>query len=104
MWSGAAWLLLACTSCAPSKSTDMRCTLRVSANGVLVDGNATTRDEAVAACKRMSGATVIVESTAPAEASSTLRARLEHEHIKIYIRGDIGDYGCSENPLAKGCQ
>ena len=58
-----------------------RCTLRVAANGIYVDGDPTTREQAVAKCKHTSGAVVIVASDAPPSAWPALRSGLEHERI-----------------------
>ncbi|HEY5923004.1 MAG TPA: hypothetical protein VIV11_15095 [Kofleriaceae bacterium] len=86
-----------------SQQPDARCTLRVSAKGVFVDGDAMTREQALAACKRTSGATVIVEDTAP-QTWTEMRARLTRAGIKIHMRGEVGDHGfCLGNPLVKGC-
>jgi len=83
---------------------DVRCTLRISAKGIAVDGEPMTADQAIARCKQMTGAMVIVADDAPEHAWPDMRARLERAKIKIYLRGTLGDFGpCSGNPLAKGC-
>ena len=42
----------------------LRCAIRVTANGIAVDGKRMTRDQAVAACKAVGGATAIVTGDA----------------------------------------
>lgn len=80
-----------------------RCTLRVAAKGIYADGDLMSRDQAIAMCKRTSGAVVNVADDAPPTAWPELRSRLEREHITIHLRGVIDDRACTDNPLAKGC-
>ena len=96
-----ACMLLGCTETKPVVA--QRCTLRVAATGLFVDGDPETRDQAIAACKRGREAVVIVEDDAPANAWTELRARLERERITIIERGTLSDNPCVGNPLAKGC-
>ena len=100
MWSGLLWLLLA------QPPFEHRCVLRLSASGVMVDGNPMTRDQAIGVCKWTSGATVIVEDGVAPDVSAAMRGELERAHVKIYVRGVIDDRDCVnlDNPLAKGCQ
>jgi len=83
---------------------ETRCTLRLSAKGVFVDGDAMTREQAIAACKQTNGAIVIVADDAPPQAWPELQGRLRKAAIKIYMRGTIDDRPCLDNPLAKGCE
>jgi hypothetical protein len=80
-----------------------RCTLRVDAKGIYVDGDPMTRDQAVVKCKQTSGASVMVADDAAPNVWSELRGQLERAHVKIYMRGIIDDRVCMDNPLAKGC-
>ena len=88
---------------ATAERTPMRCTLRISANGIYVDGNPTPRDKAVVACKRAAGAVVILDDGAPADVWAELRAALRRGGVPILMRGPMNDIECADNPLAKGC-
>jgi hypothetical protein len=69
-----------------------RCTLRVTKDGVLVDGTKKTRDEAVDICKRMKdGAVVTVTGDARQGDWDELRAALEAVGVKVYMRGQESD-------------
>ncbi|HUS31421.1 MAG TPA: hypothetical protein VMZ53_23080 [Kofleriaceae bacterium] len=68
-----------------------RCTVRVSAEGIFVDGVKKTRDEAVAACKQTDGAMVTVTGDARQGDWDELRAALQAVRVKIYIRGELWD-------------
>ena len=68
-----------------------RCTVRVTAAGITVDGNAMKRDEAVAACKKTEGAMVTVTGDARQGDWDELRAALQAVGVKIYIRGELWD-------------
>ncbi len=81
----------------------MRCTLRVSSKGTYVDGDARSRLEAIAACKRTAGAMVVLEDDAPADEWKALQAGLRREGVPILMRGLVNDNDCLNNPLAKGC-
>jgi hypothetical protein len=81
-----------------------RCTVRVSAKGVSVDGDLMSRDQAIAKCKRTSGALVNIADDAQPTAWPALRRELERAHVKVYMRGVVDDRICLDNPLAKGCQ
>lgn len=78
--------------------------MRVSVKGIYVDGDATSREAAVAACKGKNGATVVVEDGVAPNVWPALRRELEDAHVKIYMRGLMDDRVCSGNPLARGCQ
>lgn len=75
----------------------VRCTVRVSAEGIFVDGNKTTRDEAVKLCKKTEGAMVTVTGDARQGDWDELRAALEAVGVKIYLRGQLWD-GSSAPP------
>ena len=81
-----------------------RCTVRVTKDGILVDGTKKTRDEAVEACKKTKdGALVTVTGDAREGDWEELRAALEAVGVKIYMRGQEYDNRCEQNPLAEGC-
>lgn len=68
-----------------------RCTVRVSAEGITVDGAKKSRDEAVDACKKTEGAMVTVTGDAREGDWDELRAALQAVGVKIYIRGELWD-------------
>jgi hypothetical protein len=81
-----------------------RCTLRLTAKGLYVDGDLMTRHQAIVQCKRTTGAVVVVGNDAPSGAWTELRRHLDRERITFMLRGEVNDGpGCLENPLAKGC-
>lgn len=88
----------------PTAKSEMRCTLRVSAKGLYVDGEPKTEEEAIAICKRRAGAMVVLEEGVPPGDWKRVEAALRAVKITILMRGPVGDVECSENPLAKGCQ
>jgi len=63
-----------------------RCQLRLSAQGITVDGRAVSQDQAVALCKR-GGADVVVTGDARQGDWDALRARLDAEFIATFVRG-----------------
>lgn len=65
-----------------------RCTVRVSSEGITVDGKLMTRDEAVAACKQTEGALVTVTGDARQGDWDELEAALDAEHVPIFTRGN----------------
>jgi hypothetical protein len=81
----------------------VRCTLRVTAKGIYVDGDPKSREEAVAACKRTVCAVVALEDNAPADEWKMLQAALLRAGVPILMRGVVDDTECLNNPLAKGC-
>lgn len=83
-------------------ASPMRCTLRVSPGGIYVDGDKKSRADAIKLCKKRAAAMVVLEDNVEREWTE-IRAALKREHIKIYMRGQIGDVDCEANPLAKGC-
>jgi hypothetical protein len=68
-----------------------RCTVRVSSEGISVDGTKKTRDEAVELCKKTEGAMVTVTGDARQGDWDELRAALQATSVKIYIRGELWD-------------
>ena len=68
-----------------------RCAIRVSAEGIFVNGAKTTRDEAVKQCKKTDGAMVTVTGDARQGDWDELRAALEAVGVKIYLRGQLWD-------------
>ena len=70
---------------------ERRCTLRVSARGISVDGDPMSRVAAVAYCKRTGGALVRIEDGAPPREWDQTRAALEHEGVAIVIPGRAAD-------------
>jgi hypothetical protein len=77
-----------------------RCTVRVTAEGILVDGAKKTRDQAVAICKKTDGAMVTVTGDARQGDWDELRAALQAVGVKIYIRGELWD-GSNNAPPAQ---
>jgi hypothetical protein len=95
----------------------MRCTLRISQRGILVDGDPRSRAEAVAYCKRTAGAVVVIEGNTRREWNSAARGivelrdtaleaewdatrlALEREGVRIYVRGPL----CYD-PRRLGCR
>jgi hypothetical protein len=76
-----------------------RCTVRVTKDGVVVDGVVKTRDQAVEICKRMKdGAVVTVTGDARQGDWDELRAALEAVGVKIYMRGQESDGAPADKP------
>lgn len=75
----------------PADAGPKRCSLRVSSEGILVDGAKMTRDEAVAACNKTDGAMVTVTGDARQGDWDELRAALQAVGVKIYVRGELWD-------------
>ena len=65
-----------------------RCVVRVTAEGIVVDGNKMKRDEAVAACKATEGALVTVTGDARQGDWDELRTALDQAGVKIFTRGN----------------
>jgi hypothetical protein len=68
-----------------------RCTVRVTSEGITVDGEKKTRDEAVEACKKTEGAMVTVTGDTRQGDWDELRAALQAVGVPIYIRGQLWD-------------
>jgi hypothetical protein len=75
----------------PTDAGSQRCTVRVAANGLFVDGEKRTRDEVVEICKKTEGAMVTVTGDARQGDWDELRAALQAVGVKIYIRGQLWD-------------
>jgi hypothetical protein len=73
------------TSAQPTAGTK-RCVVRVSAEGIVVDGKKMKQDEAVAACKATEGALVTVTGDARQGDWDELRTALEAAGVKIFTR------------------
>lgn len=91
-----AWAVVAVVGCGGQRSAPataaqphVRCVLRLSAGGMFVDGERASREDAIAQCKRTSGAIVVIEGGAPSGAWDATRAALEHEGVWFYVRGPI---------------
>lgn len=67
-----------------------RCSLRLAADGLTVDGKAATRDEAVAACKTKTGADVLITGDARQGDWDELRDALEAAKIPFFTREPRG--------------
>jgi hypothetical protein len=77
----------------------MRCTLRISPRGTLVDGEPMSRAEAVAYCKRTAGGAIVVMEDNDAHQWTETRSALEREGVRIYVRGPL----CYD-PKPLGCR
>lgn len=84
-------------------SSAMRCTLRVSATGLYVDGDPKSQSEAVAICKSRAAAMVVLEDGVAKDEWKKVETALRREGIEILMRGPLGHAECLDNPLAKGC-
>lgn len=78
------------TSTAGSETTagPKRCVVRVSSEGIIVDGKKLARDEAVAACKQTEGAMITVTGDARQGDWDELRTALEAAGVQIFKRGN----------------
>ncbi len=65
-----------------------RCVVRVSSEGITVDGKKTTRDEAVAACKQTEAAEITVTGDARQGDWDDLRTALDAAGVKILMHGN----------------
>ncbi|HLL21877.1 MAG TPA: hypothetical protein VK427_07090 [Kofleriaceae bacterium] len=74
----------------PGDAGPARCSLRLAASGLTVDGKAATRDEAIAACKRTTGADVLITGDARQGDWDELRAALEAAGIPLFTREPRG--------------
>ncbi len=82
----------------------MRCTLRVSVNGLSVDGDPESQSEAIAICKSRAAAMVVLEDGIAKDEWKKVETALRREGIDILMRGPLGHQECLDNPSAKGCQ
>jgi hypothetical protein len=67
-----------------------RCALRVTAEGITVDGEVMTRAQAVDACKTVGAADVVVTGDARQGVWDELRAGLEAAGIAVFQKGGAG--------------
>jgi hypothetical protein len=65
-----------------------RCVVRVSSEGIVVDGKTVDRAQAVAACKQTEGALITVTGDARQGDWDELRTALEAAGVKIFTRND----------------
>jgi hypothetical protein len=77
-------------SVAPPSDGAARCSLRLAADGLTVDGKAATRDEAIAACKGKTGADVLITGDARQGDWDELRDALEAAKIPFFTREPRG--------------
>ena len=66
----------------------VRCVVRVTAEGISVDGKQLPREEAVAACKQTEGALITVTGDARQGDWDELRTSLEAAGVPIFKKGD----------------
>ena len=67
-----------------------RCAVRLAASGLTVDGKPATREEAIAACKRTTGADVLITGDARQGDWDELRTALEAAGIPYFTREPRG--------------
>ena len=67
-----------------------RCSIRLTAAGITVDGKSMTRDEAIAACKTKTGADVLVTGDSRQGDWDELRGSLEAAGIPFFAREPRG--------------
>jgi hypothetical protein len=63
-----------------------RCSVRVAANGITVDGKLVTRSQALEVCRRTAGADVIVTGDAREGDWAELKKALEAAKVDIFLR------------------
>lgn len=73
-------------SSAPRDAGPSRCAIRVTAEGILLDGARTTPQAAVAACKATTGADVVVTGDARQGDWDALRGALEAAGVPIFTK------------------
>jgi hypothetical protein len=71
----------------PPADARTRCSIRVAAAGITVDGKPATRDAAVAACNAVGAADVVVTGDAREGTWSELRSALDAAHVQVFVRG-----------------
>jgi hypothetical protein len=67
-----------------------RCAIRLAANGLTLDGKPSTRDAAIAACKKTAGADVLITGDARQGDWDDLRGALEAAGIQYFTREPRG--------------
>jgi hypothetical protein len=70
----------------PADAGPHRCAVRVTQTGVIVDGKAATREQAIAACKATDGADVVVTGDARQGDWDALRAAFEAAGIPVFTK------------------
>jgi hypothetical protein len=70
----------------PADTKPVRCAIRVAADGITVAGKPATRDRAVAACRALGAADVVVTGDAREGDWSALRAALDAAHVNVFVR------------------
>jgi hypothetical protein len=66
-------------------SAARRCSIRVAASGITVDGKSMTKADAVAACGAMDGADVVVTGDARQGDWDALRSALDSAHVPVFV-------------------
>lgn len=74
----------------PTDAGPQRCTLRLTGAGLTLDGKPVTRDAAIAACKRTTGADVLITGDARQGDWDDLRGALEAASIQFFTREPRG--------------
>ena len=74
----------------PSDAGPRRCALRLTARGLLLDGKPTTREAAIAACKKTTGADVLITGDARQGDWDALRGALEAASVQFFTREPRG--------------
>ena len=74
----------------PSDAGPVRCALRLTAQGLTLDGKPTTRDAAIAACKKTTGADVLITGDARQGDWDELRGALEAASVQFFTREPRG--------------
>ena len=74
------------TGNAGSDTGPHRCSIRVAANGITVDGKLSTRAQALEVCRRTAGADVIVTGDARERDWTDLKKSLEAAKVDIFLR------------------
>ena len=69
-----------------TSTVEKRCSIKVSAQGIFVDGKKQTQEGAVAICKKAAGADVIVTGDAREGDWKDLDHALEAEHVDVFLR------------------
>ncbi|MBA3501714.1 MAG: hypothetical protein M4D80_11715 [Myxococcota bacterium] len=77
------------TTSVPSDA-NARCSIRLTATGITVDGKSMTRDEAITACKVKTGADVLITGDARQGDWDELRGSLEAASIPFFAREPRG--------------
>jgi hypothetical protein len=71
---------------APPIDARARCAIRVTASGIAVDGKPATRDEAVAACRAVGAADVVVTGDAREGEWTELRDALDAAGVRAFVK------------------